>query len=91
VFTHHADERKQGQTDAQFVYTTRKKAWAGMKARFWDLPADQDAIGASLEKMFGQMFERLNVGNTRDLVTRFTQGSIASNPIPLSLAAELAR
>lgn len=92
VFTHHADERKPGQTDAQFVYTTRKKAWAGMKARFWDMPADiQDAIGTSLEEMFGQMFERLNVGNTRDLVTRFTQGSIASNPIPPSLAAELAR
>ncbi|HWU40558.1 MAG TPA: class II fructose-bisphosphate aldolase, partial [Candidatus Acidoferrum sp.] len=32
VFTHHADERKPGQTDAQFIYTTRKKAWAGMKA-----------------------------------------------------------
>jgi hypothetical protein len=30
VFTHHAEERKREQTDAQFVYTTRKKAWAAL-------------------------------------------------------------
>jgi hypothetical protein len=30
VFTHHAEERKGEQTDAQFVYTTRKKAWAAL-------------------------------------------------------------
>jgi len=92
VFTHHAGERKPDQTDAQFVYTTRKKAWAGLKARFWDLPADvQDAIGASLEEMFGQMFERLNVGGTRDLVARFTQAPVIPASVPPALAAELAR
>jgi hypothetical protein len=92
VFAHHADERKSGQTDAQFVYSTRKKAWAGMKARFWDLQADiQDAIGASLEEMFSQMFERLNVGNTGDLVARFTQTPVVSIPVPPALAAELGR
>jgi len=92
VFTHHAGERKPDQTDAQFVYTNRKKAWAGLKARFWDLPADvQDAIGASLEEMFGQMFERLNVGGTRDLVARFTQAPVIPASVPPALAAELAR
>jgi len=92
VFTHHGGERKPDQTDAQFVYTTRKKAWAGLKARFWDLPADvQDAIGASLEEMFGQMFERLNVGGTRDLVARFTQAPVIPASVPPALAAELAR
>ena len=92
MFTHHADERKPGQTDAQFVYTTRKKAWAGMKSRFWDLPADiQDAIGASLEEMFGQMFERLNAGHTGDLVARYTQAPVVSVPVPAALGSELAR
>ena len=92
VFTHHADERKPGQTDAQFVYTTRKKAWAGMKARFWDLPAEiQDAIGISLEEMFGQMFKRLHVGNTRQLVARFTQPPVVSVPVPPALTAALPR
>jgi hypothetical protein len=92
VVAHHASERKPGQTDAQFVYTTRKKAWAALKARFWDLPADiQDAIGASLEEMFGQMFERLNAGNTRDLVAKFTRVPVVPVPVPPALAAELAR
>ena len=40
VFAHHAHERAAEQTDAQFIYKTRKKAWAGMKERFWDLPVD---------------------------------------------------
>jgi len=94
VFSHHASERKPGQTDAQFVYTTRKKAWPAMKARFWDLPSDiQEEIGASLMEMFGQMFERLNVGGTRELVARFTKTAPVAVPVPVptTLAAELLR
>jgi hypothetical protein len=92
VFTHHAGERKPGETDAQFVYTTRKKAWAPLKARFWDLPTDiQDAIGGSLEAMFTRMFERLNVGNTRDLVARFTTAPAFPVPAPPALLAEMGR
>jgi hypothetical protein len=90
VFAHHGAERKAGQTDAQFLYTTRKKAWAPLKARFWDLPADiQEAIGASLEAMFGEMFTRLNVGSTRELVARFTRSTPVPAPFPPSLAREL--
>lgn len=90
VFTHHTNERKPGQTDAQFLYTTRKKAWAVMKERFWDLPADvQEAIGSSLEEMFAQMFQRLNVGGTRDLVPQFTQAPAVPVPLPAALAKAL--
>jgi hypothetical protein len=90
VFTRHASERKPGQTDVQFVYTTRKKAWAAMKERFWNLPADiQSAIGASLEEMFGQMFEHLNVGGTRELVARFTEAATVPLAVPPALAVEL--
>ncbi|HYL80917.1 MAG TPA: hypothetical protein VEU07_08890 [Candidatus Acidoferrum sp.] len=90
VFTHHANERKPDQTDAQFVYTTRKKAWAVMKERFWDLPDDiQEVIGASLEEMFAQMFQRLHVGGTQDLVTRFTQAPAIPVPLPTVLAKAL--
>lgn len=92
VFTHHAGERKPGQTDAQFLYTTRKKAWAPLKARFWNLPSDiQEEIGTSLEEMFGQMFERLNVGGTRELVARFTRATPVPRPAPPALGAVLAR
>ncbi len=91
VFTHHADERKPGQTDAQFLYTTRRKAWAALKARFWNLPLDiQEAIGASLEEMFGQMFERLNVGGTHKLVTQFTEAPVIPVPAPPALVRALA-
>jgi hypothetical protein len=90
VATHHAGERKPDQTEAQFVYTTRKKAWAVMKHRFWDLPAAvQEAIMASLEEMFGEMFQRLNAGGTRELVARFTRLGAPPTPLPPLLAAEL--
>ncbi len=90
VFTQHGAERKPGQTDAQFLYTTRKKAWASLKARFWDLPAEiQEAIGASLEEMFREMFERLNVGSTKQLVARLAQAPVIGVPAPAGLAKAL--
>ncbi len=90
VFAQHGAERTPGQTDAQFLYTTRKKAWAPLKARFWDLPADiQEAIGASLEAMFRQMFERLNVGSTHQLVARLAQAPVIAAPAPAGLAKAL--
>ena len=90
VFTHHANERKPDQTEAQFVYTTRKKVWAGMKQRFWDLPADIQAdIMVSLEEMFRDMFERMKVGHTDELVAKFTQMPAAPVPMPAVLAAAL--
>ena len=36
-FANAADERKPGQTDQQFVYTTRKKALGPFKRRLWEL------------------------------------------------------
>jgi hypothetical protein len=91
-FTHHANERKPDQTEAQFIYTTRKKAWAGMKERFWNLPEDiQQAIMASLEDMFRDMFERMRVGETEALVTQYTQAALVPVPMPAALAATLGR
>jgi hypothetical protein len=90
-FAHHASERKPDQTEAQFVYTTRKKAWAGMKERFWNLPADiQEALMVSLEEMFRDMFVRMNVGETADLVAQHTQAPVVPVPMPPALAKGLA-
>lgn len=89
-FAHHADERKPDQTEAQFIYTTRKKAWAGMKQRFWDLPADiQEALMESLEGMFSDMFTRMNVGQTRDLVRKHTEAPVVAVPVPARLRSAL--
>jgi fructose/tagatose bisphosphate aldolase len=90
VFAHHANERAPDETDAQFVYNTRKKAWAGMKERFWNLPTDiQQDIMASLEAMFRDMFMRMNVGGTAELVTRHTQVKVVPVPLPPALARML--
>jgi hypothetical protein len=92
VFAHHANERRPDQTEAQFVYTTRKKVWAGMKERFWDLPEDvQEPIMASLEDMFRDMFERMKVGETEALVTQYTQAVLIPVPMPAALAAAFGR
>ncbi len=89
-FTHHANEKKPEQTEAQFIYTTRKKAWAGMKQRFWDLPADiQETLMGSLEDMFRDMFTRMQVGGTDALVAQFTQASVVPIPCPAALATAL--
>jgi hypothetical protein len=85
-FAHHAAERKPEQTEAQFIYTTRKKAWAGMKQRFWDLPGDlQEVLMGSLEEMFGQMFDRMKVGETEALVRRHTKAPAVPVPLPEAL------
>jgi fructose/tagatose bisphosphate aldolase len=90
VFAHHANERAPDETDAQFVYNTRKKAWAGMKERFWNLPTDiQQDIMASLDAMFRDMFMRMNVGGTADLVARHTQAKTVPIPLPPALARML--
>lgn len=90
-FTHHANEQKPDQTEAQFIYTTRKKAWAGMKERFWNLPADiQEGLMVSLEEMFRDMFVRMNVGQTGELVAQHTQAPVVPVPVPPALAKALA-
>ncbi|MEI8190833.1 MAG: aldolase, partial [candidate division NC10 bacterium] len=89
-FTHHANEQKPDQTEAQFIYTTRKKAWAGMKERFWNLPADiQEGLMVSLEEMFRDMFVRMNVGQTGELVAQHTQAPVVPVPVPPALAKAL--
>ena len=92
VFERHAHERAAGETDAQFVYNLRKKSWAGMKQRFFELPADiQSDLMASLEEMFADMFRRMNVADTEELVKRHTDAPVVPVSVPASLARMLAR
>jgi fructose/tagatose bisphosphate aldolase len=71
-FANCADERKAGQTDEQFVYTTRKKALGPFKQRMWEMPAEakQPIIG-ELEAKFEFLMERLAVVGTRDVVAKY--------------------
>lgn len=67
-------ERQEGQTDEQFHYQLRKKAWGQFKKECWSLPEEtRVAIKADLEKRFSFMFQELNVENTQEMVEKYTQ------------------
>jgi fructose/tagatose bisphosphate aldolase len=65
----HAKEWKEGQTEEQFIYSTRKKGFGPLKKRWWELPDGiKDTIMKELEERFGLLFEKLKVVNTVDVV-----------------------
>jgi fructose/tagatose bisphosphate aldolase len=87
-----ADERKASDTDEQFLYKTRKKAFGPFKRKFWDLPADIRArIGQDLEKKFTFLFERLNVQRTAELVKKTVTLVPVIPPVPSALTEALAK
>lgn len=85
----HADEWKAGQTEEQFLYSTRKKALGPFKQQWWDLPtADRERIGAALEQQFAFLFDQLNIKGTRPLVQAVTTLTAERRPRPHSAAEE---
>ena len=82
-----AAEKKDGWTDEQFIYKTRKKGFGNpFKPRFWNLPdAVKDAIGKELEKKILFLFDKLNVKDTKN----HAQNSLASSGEIPSLESEL--
>ncbi len=72
----HANERETGETDEQFYYKTRKRAWGPFKKETWGIPEkDKQVIREELEAEFMMMFQRLNVANTVDLVAKYVPGA----------------
>ena len=63
-----ASEKKDGWTDEQFIYKTRKKGFGNPhKPGFWSLPETvKDEIGKELETKIMFLFDKLNVGGTKD-------------------------
>jgi fructose/tagatose bisphosphate aldolase len=83
---HCADERKEGQTEEQFLYKSRKKALGPFKAELWDLPADAaEAIAGNLRRKFGFLFDQLNIRGTRSLVDRHVTVPAIHRPLPATL------
>lgn len=67
-----ANERKEGQTDDQFIYKTRKKALGPFKRDIYALPRDiKQKIAQVLEEEFSFLFDQLNIKDTRDLVEKY--------------------
>jgi len=87
-----SDERKASDTDEQFLYRTRKKAFGHFKRKFWDLPAGvRTRIGQDLEGKFIFLFERLNVQRTAELVKRIIKPAAVYPPLPAVLAEAIAK
>ncbi|HJW22288.1 MAG TPA: class II fructose-bisphosphate aldolase [Candidatus Limnocylindrales bacterium] len=83
-FANALDERKDGQTDQQFVYTTRKKAIGPFKRELWDL-ATRDEILADQAKKIGFLFRDLRVVGSRAMVDRYVTPKPRSRPLPAAL------
>jgi hypothetical protein len=91
TFANHEPERAPGETDAQFLYNTRKKSWKVLKKQFWEMPAPAQAdIMRSLEEMFRDMFTWMNIGNTGELVLDHTTTAKIPPPVPAVFRRALA-
>jgi len=85
-----AKERKEGQTEEQFIYSTRKKGFGTLKKKWWDLaPETRGLIMTELEQKFGLLFDKLKVVNTVDIVNRTVKPVIIKKEIPEGLATAL--
>jgi fructose/tagatose bisphosphate aldolase len=85
-----ADEKKLTDTDEQFIYKTRKKAFGPFKRRLWELSADvRGRIGNDLENKFAFLFEKLNVKRTAELVKKTLTVVEVTPPLPPALTDTL--
>ncbi len=79
----HAKEKKEGQTEEQFIYSTRKKGFGPLKKKWWDLPADVKApIMKELGEKFNLLFEKLIVINTKAIVDKTVKPVVVERLVP---------
>jgi fructose/tagatose bisphosphate aldolase len=81
-------EKKDTDTEEQFIYKTRKKGFGPFKKELWHLPQGVlKSISAELENQFAFLFEKLNVKNTSDIVAKYIKPADIPLKIPESLRA----
>jgi fructose/tagatose bisphosphate aldolase len=74
--TQYSHEKKQEETEEQFLYKTRKRAFGDFKREMWNLPQQNlTGLAKELENRFSLIFQKLNVVDTVDLVNRFVVNS----------------
>jgi len=67
-----AAERKEGETEEQFFYKSRKKALGPFKKEIMGLKAEvRDAIAKEVEAKFEFLFKQLNAVNNKQLVDKY--------------------
>ena len=88
-FANALDERKAGQTDQQFVYTTRKKAIGPFKRQLWDLDTKDEILHAQEQKI-AFLFHELGVDDTRSMVEKYVHPIEHHRPMPEAMKAAAA-
>ena len=91
IYTHlrknFASEKKENDTDEQFIYKTRKKGFGEFKSKFWNLSKEiRTEIGSHLQKKVKHLFTQLKVVDTLE-ITKRTTPLVKVSPI---LAQEIA-
>jgi len=88
-FANAADERKDGMTDSQFVYTTRKKAIGPFKRQLWSLATKGEILASQAAKL-AFLFDQLKVTGTADVLARYIpNGPEWHRPAPEALKAAI--
>ncbi|MDZ4165122.1 MAG: class II fructose-bisphosphate aldolase [Smithellaceae bacterium] len=76
-------EKKEGETEEQFIYKTRKKGFGPFKKELWNLPAENIAgLGKELENQFSFLFRKLNMPNTKVTMDRYITPNDVAIPAP---------
>ncbi len=76
-------DRKEGETDEQFIYKTRKNGFGPFKERFWNLSSDvRNKIGEELEAKFDFLFKKLNVIHSKEIIKKTLKPVEVQLPAP---------
>jgi fructose/tagatose bisphosphate aldolase len=84
-----ADERTAGQTEEQFLYKTRKKAYGPFKRRLWELVEEKDRYMAALQQKLEFLFDKLHMRGTRAMVEQNVKTVLVHRPLPEGAAPAL--
>jgi fructose/tagatose bisphosphate aldolase len=80
---------KEGKSEDQFLYSTRKKAIGPSKRQWWDLdPALLNRIGQALQDQFEFLFDKLAVGDSRAFALKHAPQVRIDRPRPIEAAEE---
>jgi fructose/tagatose bisphosphate aldolase len=82
-----AGERTPEETDVQFFYKTRKKAWGPFKRQAWDMPAEIRAeLGKTLQDKFEFLIRQLKANDTREITLRYVEQTPVEIEPPAALS-----
>jgi fructose/tagatose bisphosphate aldolase len=89
VLSNLKNEWKEGKTEDQFIYSTRKKAIGPFKQQWWGLSAAvQEKVGKALQNEFEFLFDKLAIANTREFANAVTSIVKIDKPRPTEAAEE---